>query len=193
MQTLWLIRHAQRLDFVEPEWFETARYPYDPPLSSLGFSSAAALATELGEVRFDRIFTSPFLRTIQTADPLARLLQIPIQLEWGLCEWLCEDWSPALPTTMPIEQSIQDYPQIEHTYQSLVIPSYPETLEKLDTRTAIIAQKLVQSNAQNILVIAHKGSILGITAALTGKSDWRSYNLPCTGMIKLVGDGNSWQ
>ena len=193
MQTLWLIRHGERLDFVEPEWFETATYPYDPPLSPLGLTAATALANELSEVRFDRIFTSPFLRTIQTAHPLARLLQIPIQLEWGLCEWLCEDWSPTLPATMPIEQLIADYPQIDRTYQSLLLPSYPETLNELDRRTIIIAQKLVQSNRENILIIAHKGSILGITAALTEDSAWRSHHLACAGMIKLVSDGNSWK
>ncbi len=193
MQTIWLVRHADRLDFIQPEWFETALYPYDPPLSSLGLKSAIALAHKLSQAPIQRVFTSPFLRTIQTADPLAQRLQVPIQLEWGLCEWLCQDWSPALPDTTPINNLKKDYPSIDCSYQSLVLPCYPETPEELDARTNIVAHKLVQNNLENILAIAHKGSILGMTAALTGDDYWRNQDLPCGGIVKLIRVDDGWQ
>ncbi len=193
MQTFWLIRHAHRLDFIQPEWFETANYRYDPPLSSEGFDQADALAQKFCQVPIDQIYASPFLRTIQTVDPLARLLQSPIRLEWGLCEWLCQDWTSELPETNPVDESIRDYPNIDVTYKSLVAPCYPETFEELNTRTSIIAHKLVQDNCKNILAIAHKGSVLGIVAALTGNDNWRTYDLPCGGIIKLVGVNGQWR
>ncbi len=192
MPTFYLIRHAHRLDFIEPEWFNTAIYPYDPPLSPAGLDRAISLGEELSHISIERIFTSPFLRTIQTASPLAHRLQIPLQLEWGLCEWLCEDWTPTLPQTTPIDELKINYPNIDSAYQSLVLPCYPETHEQLDARTSSIAEKLVQSNAQNILAIAHKGSILGIVAALTGNSAWRSYDLPCGEIVKLQRVQNNW-
>ncbi len=193
MQTIWLIRHADRLDFIQPEWFETALYPYDPPLSNIGFQSAVSLAQNLSQAPIQRIFTSPFLRTIQTAAPLARLLQVPIQLEWGLCEWLCQNWTPALPETTPIDDLRKDYSQVDCAYQSLVLPCYPETLEELDARTAMIAHKLVQNNFEHILAIGHKGSMLGIAAALTGNDRWRTEDLVCGGIIKLVRTDDGWQ
>ena len=192
MQTIWLIRHADRLDFIQPEWFDTAVYPYDPPLAPSGFDRAMLLAEELSQVSIGRIFTSPFLRTIQTADPLARVLGIPMQLEWGLCEWLCQDWTPALPDPTPIDDLIRDYPRIDQSYRSLVLPCYPETSAELDARLTTIAQKLVQNNAENVLAIAHKGSVLGIAAALTGHADWRTHDLPCGGMIKLIHTAGGW-
>ncbi len=192
MQTLWLVRHAHRLDFIEPDWFETAIYPYDPPLSVAGVERSIALAHELSRAPIEAIFTSPFLRTIQTVDPLARILGLPIRLEWGLCEWLCRDWTPALPKTMAIDELKLDYPNIDLTYQSLVVPCYPETPEELDARLIIIADKLVQNNCQNILAIAHKGSVLGIVAALTGDARWRAYDLACGEVIKLVRLENKW-
>ena len=192
MQTLWLVRHAHRLDFIEPEWFETAIYPYDPPLSTQGFDRAMSLAQELSRVQIDLIYTSPFLRTIQTADPLARLLQLPIRLEWGLCEWLCQDWTSGFPDTTPVENLLRLHPNIDVAYKSLVIPCYPETPEELDARTITIAYKLMQGNCQNILAIAHKGSVLGIAAALTGNDDWKTSDLPCGGMIKLIGIDGRW-
>jgi broad specificity phosphatase PhoE len=188
MQTLWLVRHAHRLDFIKPEWFDTAIYPYDPPLSAEGFTQAISLATEFDEFKpkVERIFTSPFLRTIQTADPLARLLHSPIQLEWGLCEWLCEDWTVGMPETTPINELMRCYPNIVASYQSQVIPCYPETIVELDARIAMVADKLIQCNDRQVLAIAHKGSVLGIVAALTGDRDWKTYDLPCGGVIKLV-------
>ena len=192
MQTIWLIRHADRLDFIQPEWFDTAVYPYDPPLAPSGFNRARLLAQELSQASIRQIFTSPFLRTIQTADPLARVLSVPIQLEWGLSEWLCQDWTPALPETTPIDDLIRDYPGIDRSYRSLVLPCYPETAAELDARLAILAQKLVQNNPENILAIAHKGSVLGIAAALTGNADWRTQDLPCGGVIKLIHTAGCW-
>lgn len=186
MQTVWLGRHAHRLDFVQPEWFDTAIYPYDPPLSELGQSQANALAEQLKDEQIDRIYCSPFLRTIQTAHPLAQILELPIHLEWGLCEWLCADWSPSLPNLNPVAESMRSHPRIDDRYESVINPSYPETLDELSLRTSMVANQLVQSNFQNILMIAHKGSTLGIVAALTGDLTWLSQDLQCAGLVKLV-------
>jgi broad specificity phosphatase PhoE len=192
MQTLWLVRHEHRLDFIQPEWFDTAIHRYDPPLSTEGFDRASLLVDKFSQVPIDRIYTSPFLRTIQTADPLARLLQLPIRLEWGLCEWLCQDWTAGFPETTPIENLIQYYPNIDVAYKSLVLPCYPETAAELDARIAIISGKLVPGNGENILAIAHKGSVLGIAAALTGDDNWQTYDLACGGIIKLVCKDERW-
>ncbi len=192
MQTLWLVRHAHRLDFVQPEWFDTATYRYDPPLSTAGFDQSNLLAHQLSQIQVECIYTSPFLRTIQTADPLARLLDLPIKLEWGLCEWLCQDWTVDFPETTPVDELIRCYPNIDDAYQSLVLPCYPESVQELDARIAIIASKLVQGNSENILAIGHKGSMLGIAAALTGDGFWRTYDLDCGGIIKLTNTDGRW-
>ncbi len=194
MHTLWLVRHEHRLDFERPEWFDTAVYRYDPPLSDLGLDRSQLLAAKFTEISIDKIYTSPFLRTIQTADPIARSLQIPIRLEWGLCEWLCREWTTEMPKTNPVDELVQCYPNIDVNYRSLVMPHYPETLEELDTRINNIADKLKIDNGDRILAIAHKGSVLGIAAALTGEAGWHSYNLPCGGIIQLVrDDGQIWR
>ena len=192
MQTLWLVRHGHRLDFIQPEWFDTATYRYDPPLSAEGFDQANLLALQLNQIQIDQIYTSPFLRTVQTADRLARCLQLPIRLEWGLCEWLCQDWTTGFPATTPVSELMQFYPNIDDAYQSLVIPSYPENVQELAARIAIIAGKIIQCNSEHILVIAHKSSVLGIAAALTGDDLWRTYDLACGGIIKLILTEGGW-
>ncbi len=39
-QIVWIARHANRLDFVNPDWFITAEQRYDPPLSDDGIVQA---------------------------------------------------------------------------------------------------------------------------------------------------------
>jgi len=79
-QTIWIARHGNRIDFVNPEWFNTAERRYDPPFRwrashQLGNASKKDIA---------HIFASPFLRTVQTANQVAEALDLPIKLESGL-------------------------------------------------------------------------------------------------------------
>ena len=48
-QIIWIARHANRLDFVNPDWFLTAERRYDPPLSDDGIVQAQQLANRLKE------------------------------------------------------------------------------------------------------------------------------------------------
>lgn len=70
--TLYLIRHAQA-DARGP------RYPDDSlrPLVAKGHRQATRLAEGLErlEIRFDRLFSSPYTRAAQTAEPLAARLR----------------------------------------------------------------------------------------------------------------------
>jgi phosphohistidine phosphatase len=72
MLTLYLIRHA-RADERGPT------YPDDTkrPLIQKGFRQAQTLAKVFNEleIEFDHIFSSPYTRAVQTAQPLARCLK----------------------------------------------------------------------------------------------------------------------
>ncbi len=70
-QRVWIARHGNRLDFVNPDWFNTAPRRYDPPLSEDGFIQAKELANRLKLESLKHIFVSPFLRAIKTAYPVA--------------------------------------------------------------------------------------------------------------------------
>ena len=53
----------------------------DPPLSALGHCQAAETAKAIARERPTVIFSSPYLRVLQTAQPLAHLLGLPILIE----------------------------------------------------------------------------------------------------------------
>lgn len=80
-QTLYLVRHC-RAEGQEP----------DAPLTAAGTIEAETLATFLiaaaqsDGVRIERIVASPFLRAQQSIAPLARQLELPVEVEARLAE-----------------------------------------------------------------------------------------------------------
>jgi phosphohistidine phosphatase SixA len=66
--TVYLVRHAERAD--EPR--------QDPPLTERGTARSQELARMLANANIKAIFTSQFLRTKQTAEPLAKQANVPV-------------------------------------------------------------------------------------------------------------------
>ncbi|MCE3287347.1 MAG: putative superfamily hydrolase [Gaiellaceae bacterium] len=74
MSTIHLIRHAKaksRLAWEEPDELR--------PLTKRGRREAAVLAARLGEQPLARLVSSPFVRCVQTLEPLAVALDLPIE------------------------------------------------------------------------------------------------------------------
>ena len=165
-QTVWIARHGNRLDFVNPEWFNTAARPYDPPLSEDGFVQAAELGRRLKSENISHILASPFLRTIQTANEVAKVLNLPIKLEAGLSEWHNKAWMSQAPETHPPDFLAREYPAIDWSYQSCQYPQYPETIADVERRTASTVKQLLSKFDSNLLIVGHGASVFGATKGL---------------------------
>jgi len=63
-----LVRHA------EPAWEAEGRSVDDPGLTDRGHAQAACAATALGGESFDHFYVSPKVRSMQTAEPIAKAL-----------------------------------------------------------------------------------------------------------------------
>ena len=91
---VYLIRHGDAL----PDASELRPGDYDAQaLSDLGRQQADALARRLHETHFDALYSSPLLRTRQTAAPLARLLGVDVEAVDDLREIELGPVGPALP------------------------------------------------------------------------------------------------
>lgn len=192
-QTIWIARHANRLDFVHPEWFNTAERKYDPPLSKDGFIQAQELAKKLKSKSdtITHIFCSPFLRTIQTANEIAKILDLPIKLEAGLSEWLNPDWMSETPETKPYEELVNEFPCIDGNYKSQVIPKYPENDKTVSDRTQKTVKILLEQFKEDILLVTHKVSILAATQYLVGKDEIIDTSL--ASLIQIKFNHNQWE
>jgi broad specificity phosphatase PhoE len=74
--TVFLVRHAERADGGKPA--DGGMMAADPDLSAAGRARAVSLATVLQDAKISAIFTTELKRTIQTAEPLAKALGLPI-------------------------------------------------------------------------------------------------------------------
>ena len=189
-QTVWIARHGNRLDFVNPEWFNTAERPYDPPLSEDGFVQAKQLGQRLVGEGIMHIFASPFLRTVQTANQVADALDLPIKLESGLSEWLNPAWMKTEPERLPIEVLQEQFPRIDPSYTSLVMAKYPETSEMVLDRTAQTARCLTAEFSEDMLLVGHGASVVGTAQGLVGGTPEINAALCC--LVKLVRQGQEW-
>lgn len=189
-QTVWIARHGNRLDFVNPEWFNTAERPYDPPLSDDGVVQAKELGQRLAGEGIRHIFASPFLRTVQTASIVADILDLPIFLESGLSEWLNPAWMKTEPERLPVEALQEDFPRIDLTYTSRVIARYPETNEKVLDRTAQTVQRLTSDFSEDFLMVGHGASVVGTARGLVGGNPEINATLCC--LVKLVRQEQAW-
>lgn len=190
-QTVWIARHGNRLDFVTPEWFNEAARPYDPPLSEDGFIQAQELGQRLKSEKIAHIFSSPFLRTIQTANEVAQALDLPLKLEAGLSEWLNPEWMHIPPETATREELAEQYPRIDWSYTSRLTPRYPESNETVIQRTGEIARKLVAEFKDDILLVGHGASVLGTTTGLVGGNPTVNAALCC--LVKVVKQEHQWE
>ena len=92
---LWVVRHGERADDANPLWHLTATRPHDPPLTAEGIrqaeSTAEALRRKCHQQPIEAVYTSPFLRCLETAAAIASALQLPLKVEPGLSEWLSQN------------------------------------------------------------------------------------------------------
>lgn len=191
-QTIWIARHANRLDFVNPDWFNTAERRYDPPLSDDGMVQASQLAQRLKQEKITAIFASPFLRTVQTANQVAEVLDLPIKLESGLSEWLNPEWMSENPERMAIAQLISLFPRIDPNYTSRVIAQYPETEEIAFARSGETARKLAAQFGEEILLVGHGASVLGATMGLVGEIVKTEIKASLCCLIKVTRQEPKW-
>jgi probable phosphoglycerate mutase len=89
MTTLYLIRHG------ENEYVRTGKAAGRLPgvhLNPRGQAQAAALAAALGSKKISAIYASPLERARETAQPLAEVLGLSVQIRLGLQETGLGDW-----------------------------------------------------------------------------------------------------
>ncbi|MBW4625589.1 MAG: histidine phosphatase family protein [Brasilonema octagenarum HA4186-MV1] len=192
-QIVWIARHANRLDFVNPDWFLTAERRYDPPLSEDGMVQAQQLANRLKREHITHIFASPFLRTVQTANAVAEVLDLPIKLETGLSEWLNPVWMKEEPLRLLTRALAELFPRIDISYTPRIAVNYPETYEKMQERSGQTARCLTtEFSPENILLVGHGASVLGAAIGLVGEIARTEVKASLCSLVKVVRQHPEW-
>ena len=165
-QVVWICRHGNRIDFVDPSW--RARNGHDPHLSKDGVRQARETGERLQGEGIQLVFASPFLRTVETAHHIAEVLDLPILIEQGASEWLNPEWFAQAPPLVSPGEMAKRFPRVIPDYGSVVIPRYPETAEQAFARAGRAARLLVEKHQASLLFVGHGHSVTGMSWGLLG-------------------------
>ena len=201
--TIFLLRHGEREDHINPKWRETAARPFDPPLSPVGIKQAEATAQYIkSNLSIDVLITSPFFRTLQTSHSIANSLGLKQNIEYGLAEWLLtsEDNPFAATPQFDLDSLAKDFPHIspEKEKSSLVAPSEytfpePEREELHSKRLSSLKQRLTEKygdSGKTILCVTHGAIVRGLPEVLANKILTETPHY-CS-LTKIVFENNSW-
>ncbi len=194
LRTIWLARHGARQDSMYPGWRHTAERPDDTPLAKEGHQQARETGQFLRQQGgVDVIYTSPFLRAVETAGNVAEILDVPIRIEPGLCEVLNPDWFQTKPECLSPADLAERYPWIELHYVPRVHPTYPEYEARGDVneRCRKTVHALLEDTWERSLWVGHGASVGGVAWALTGHTEHVCCQL--CGLTGWKGTPNHWQ
>ncbi len=189
-RAVWFVRHGARLDVSDPEWLKTAGRQHDTPISPEGVIEAQNVGSRLAPEKIDHIFSSPFLRAVETAHCCAEMLGLPIKIENGLAECFFTKWFPYCPDFIPTSELIQQFPRVDNSYGSVENPVYPETNEEMMARTRRAIEAIIRSHPGNLLLVGHGGSGGGLVVALAGEG--AAIHAPTCCLVKLVENNGRW-
>jgi broad specificity phosphatase PhoE len=153
--TIFLLRHG---DKAEGDCLHPVLKHQDPPLSAKGWEQAKAAADYFGQTPISAIYVSSYIRTQQTARPIAEMKQIqPVEdprlneIDNGDIEGMSEP------------EFAEAYPDVWKQYAARRADfRFPggETGQEVRSRIAgFLEEKRAVHGTDNILVVSHEGLI----------------------------------
>lgn len=195
---VFIARHGERADFADEDWLKQAESPHDPPLTPSGLQQAHELGVRLRDSGLKYIYCSPFLRTAQTAHQVARLINVAVRVEHGLCEGLLDRLFPrGLPTFQSPEQLKESLSLIDPSYKSFyTLDKFPETYADAKARCAHVARGLAGRHPRdNFLMVGHGLSVEYLATALVTDEPCSVHIPYCclTECIRVPGGSEKWR
>ena len=192
-QTVWAVRHGQRQDSVDPDWEEHAERLHDPPLTDLGRWAAWRVGRRLVEsgVTVDSVYTSPFLRAVETAEEICSEIDEGVCLEPGLSEHRNADWFDGHPETVPVERLAERFDPVRLGHDPHVVPVFPESHAEATARIGEATRAIAADEPGTVLLVGHGVTIGGVVAGLTGSAE--AADAPLCGLTRLDWVDGEWE
>jgi len=175
---IWFVRHAQS-EYNKQQLFTGW---HDPQLTEKGMDAAINLKTELNNIEFDYVFSSPLLRASTTAISIVGD-SVEIKYDDRLKERSYGDWSGL--NKSDVKNKIGDEAFFSARRGWDTSPPNGESLKDVSLRVTSFLDSL--PGAGNILVVSHGNTIRAISVLLgiNTKEEVSSYEIR-TGTFLLV-------
>jgi transcription factor C subunit 7 len=158
IKNIYLIRHCNRLDSdMKDSWKEITFSQHEVPLSTQGVKQAFRLAESFRNKSVDLIFSSPFLRCVQTSFPLSIMKNIDIKVDNRLCEWFSPKWFREKPVTLSHKELFNYNPTVDLKYHPGDYPFYPEYEADVELRARVsdFWKSINLAGHNNVAIISH--------------------------------------
>ena len=169
---LYLVRHGQaRAD--------DGSYGPATPLSPLGRRQAEAVAVALAHSGLAAVYASPMRRARETAEPLAHVTGLEVQVDDRLCEFELADWGPD-----------QEFDWTIWRGEDAGVPG-GETLRAFADRVGTACDDIATPHAgEAVAIVAHSGTtdaILRWVMSIPADSPWsHEFDLPNAAVVELL-------
>ena len=195
---IYILRHEQR----------TEDCSFFSPLIEKGLFNAKKLVPYLKACNIDIIYSSPFIRTLQTIYPFVKQNKKTINIEYGLSEIHLVDIIPKKGLGITLPEYLGKYYNYNCNYESIIKSTdikYPEKYDDVVKRIKIILIHLIKKYGHtnyNILLVTHQSLCTAILQIIKNSNHEYStkfktdidnhllYNYP-KGKITLIYD-NDW-
>mmetsp|Transcript_5509 Transcript_5509/g.10541 ORF Transcript_5509/g.10541 Transcript_5509/m.10541 type:complete len:273 (-) Transcript_5509:131-949(-) len=169
---LWIVRHAERIDEMSSIWVpETDEFLYDCPITSSGHVQAQARGSwfvqelkKLNADDVDIVYSSPFLRAIQTAQCIASQLNARVQPIVGLGYCMATITANRKGRTLELlsqEKLSEKCKGIELSETDCTAEHFAQTLDRL-VRSAFTEKR------KQLVVVTHREVFYELDRALNG-------------------------
>ena len=149
---IYILRHEDR----------TQDCSFFAPLTETGLQNARTLVEKLKESKIDMIYSSPFIRTLQTVYPFAKDSDIKINLEYGLAEFHNADIIPPKAVGISLPEYLAISFNYDPHYKTIVKPTdivYPETYKDVELRVKRVLRDIITKYSEtecNIVLVSHQ-------------------------------------
>jgi broad specificity phosphatase PhoE len=149
---IYILRHEDR----------THDCTFFSPLTEFGLTNSIKLIKYLDMSNINLIFSSPFIRTLQTVFPFVKNKGYKINIEYGLSEIHHEDIIPKKSVGLLLPEYLGKYYNYNCNYESIISTfniKYPEKYKDVVTRIKIILKNLIENYINtdyNILLVTHQ-------------------------------------
>ncbi len=157
---------------------------YHRPLTSEGVAQAEALADELTRLGPVLIVSSPYLRAVQTVEPTAVALGVPVHRDHALREW---------------DSGLAFTPEYARHYaESWADPHHArpggESLHELSVRATDVLTSLARQHPDGTVVVGSHGTFISRALVGFGRTtvDWpfsRAMPMPAIYRLRFTDDG----
>ncbi len=148
-----LVRHG------ENEWVSSGRLAGRAPevhLNDKGREQAQALAAMLAKQPISAVYSSPLERCVETAQPLANVLGLPVCQEPGLLEVDYGEWMGA---ELKELNKLSDWSKVQHFPSAFRFPG-GETLRETQARAVSAVERLAAAHPNQTIVIFSHGDVI---------------------------------